>query len=329
MTELPASESIEDFNQIDPGTLACFPQDRYPVDLYEWKEKPGILVHVYKCGQELNSKSRARFKELSEEERLFFSRRQIEEYTEVLSCNLDHAMADPNLTWEERAVLFIRELSMRQEALFRHPMAEELHTLQCLISELCSQLMEDNTRIGRLIHEVHRNLVPERRRVNASLIGLAVYMEMDKGKILVENLEKVALGFFVYDIGMSKISPMMLAKRQQLTPLEQRTVHEHPTRGHDILVRLGLTEAEIIEPALQHHERLDGSGYPKRLPGERLGRMGRIAAVADTYGAMVTETPQRKGFSPLEAAGELLKGTAKYDQVVSRTLVRFLQTVPS
>lgn len=327
MTEQPAPESIENFNQVDPETLDCFPQDRYPVDLYEWREKPGMLVRVYKAGDELNSSARARYAEVSRQENLFFSRRQIAEYTETLSCHLDHAMRDPNLTWEERASLFIKELAKRQEALFSHPMEAELDALASLISELCTQLAEDYTRMERLIREVHQNLVPERRRVNASLIGLAVYMEMHKGTVLVENLETAALGFFVYDIGMSKISPMMLAKRQQLTPMEQRTVHEHPTRGRDILTRLGLTRPEVFEPVLQHHERLDGSGYPDRLTGERIGRMGRIAAVADTYGAMVTDTPQRKGFPPIEAAGELISGKTKYDPVVSRILVRFLQSV--
>ncbi len=143
------------------------------------------------------------------------------------------------------------------------------------------------------MHDVHCDLSEDRHNVNASLIALAVYMEMNKGSISMEILENAALGFFVYDIGMTKVSPMLLAKGQ-FTPRERRTLCEHPKQGLEILARLNLTRPEITEPVIQHHERLNGIGYPNKLSGDQIGQLGRIAAVSDSYCAMVTARPRKK-----------------------------------
>jgi hypothetical protein len=321
--------NIEEYNQIDPCILECFPRTRYPVDLFHWREDIQALTPVYRSGREVDRRLRASVEDLSARGLLFFSRNQIEDYTSCVACNLDAALDDPNLTWDEKAGVFIGELARRQDVLFSHPMPQELEDLSKALSSFCVYLVEDSRRMSKVVHDVHCSLAPERRRVNASILALAIYMEMHRGDIMLEMLETVALGFFLYDIGMTKVSPMMIARIQQLTPSEQRTMREHPRMGLDILNRLNLTRPEISEPVIQHHERLNGTGYPNKLSGDRIGHLGRIAAVADSYCAMVTEKPARKGMAPINAAAELVTNERQYDHMVCRTLVRFLQTVPS
>jgi len=331
VTEADHSDGVstEDYNQIDPGILDCFPPTKFPVNLFHLREQVGMLTQIYTAGKEVDNKSRARFKELSEQGVLFFTRNQIEQYTASVACSLGTALDDPNLTWEEKSGVFIGELKRRQDAVFTHPMPQELEDLRQTIETLCVYLIEDNHRMSKVAQDVHNDLTPERRRINASLMALAIYVEMHKGDILSETLELVTLGFFLYDIGMSKVSHLMIARPNQLTPFEQRSLHEHPVQSLEILKRLNLVRPEIIEPAIQHHERLNGTGYPKKISGDRISKLGRIVAVADSYSAMVTDTAQRKGFSPIGAAAELVKNEKQYDPITCRTLVRFLQTVPS
>jgi len=319
--------NTEDYNQIEPGILDCFPPTKYPVNLFHWREDIAALSPVYVAGREVDRRLRAKFRELSEKGVLFFSRNQIDEYTACMAANLRTALDDPNLTWDEQSVLFINELACRQEALYRNPMGQELENLQRLLETLCVYLVEDPRRMATLACGVHNDVTPMRRRVNASLIAIAIYIEMNKGKLFTETLETVSLGFFLYDIGMTKLSPMMLAKCQQLTPPEQRIVREHPKTGLDILARLNLTRPEVTEPCIQHHERINGSGYPNKLMNEKIGKLGRIAAVADSYCAMISDTAHRKGLAPIKAAAELVTNDRHYDQIVCRHLVRFLQTV--
>lgn len=325
----PGGPNTEDYNQIDPAILECFPRSQYTVDLYHYKEGICTLSPIYMAGNEISNSMRDRFHRLSSEGKLFFSRNQIEAYTQLVACDLYAALDDPNLTWEEKAQVFIGELQRLQDAFFTHPMPQELEQLTSTLNSLCAYLIEDNRRMSTIVNKLHAILTPERRRTNASLMALAVYMEMNKGDLYLETLEVVALGFFLYDIGMNKVSDLMIGKRQTLTPIEQRTLQEHPKKGVEILARLNLTRVEIIEPVIQHHERLNGTGYPNKLKGDNIGMLGRIVAVADTYIAMVTTNAQRKGVSPIQAAAELLKKNHLYDPVARKTLIRYLQTVPA
>lgn len=325
----PGGPNTEDYNQIDPHILDCFPRAQYSVDLYHYKEAIRTLSPIYVAGNEVSNSMRDRFRRLSENGKLFFSRNQIEAYTQLVACDLYTALDDPNLTWEEKALVFIGELQRQQDAFFANPMPQELEHLTNTLGSLSAYLIEDNRRMTTIVNRLHGNLTPVRRRTNASLMALAVYMEMHKGELYLETLEVVALGFFLYDIGMTKVSDLMIGKRQKLTPIEQRTLQEHPKKGVEILARLNLIRPEIIEPAIQHHERLNGSGYPNKLKNDNIGTLGRITAVADTYIAMVTENAQRKGVSPIEAAAELLKKKPLYDTEARKTLIRYLQTVPA
>ncbi|WP_285907525.1 HD-GYP domain-containing protein [Pseudodesulfovibrio pelocollis] len=321
--------NVEEYNQIDPHILACFPPDRYPVDLYRWREDIQSLSPVYRVGRQVDRRLRERVLVMSEQGTLFFSRNQIAQYAACVACDLNTALDDPNLTWDEKGLVFVGELSRRQDEFFAHPMSRELDSLTRAIADFCIHLVEDSRRMSIVAHHLHCDLAPERRRINGSLMALAVYLHLHKGEIMLEMLETVALGFFVYDIGMTRVSPMMIARPNQLTPSEQRTMREHPRFGLDILSRLNLTRPEIREPVSQHHERLNGTGYPAGLSGDAIGRLGRIAAVADSYSAMVTGKAVRQGIAPINAAAELVGNERHYDQTVCRALVRFLQTVPS
>lgn len=327
--DTPEQLDTEDFNQIDPNVLDCFPESRIPVDLYHWQESSGMLKHVYKRGSDLDATTRASFRQLSEDGSLFFSRRQIDDYTESVACDLQTALNDPNLAWKQKAVVFIHVLSQAQQELFSHPKPAQLEQLITATDSFCAHLIENNRRIDKVVHELHKDISPERRRIHASIMGIALYLEMHKGSILAETLNNVALGFIVYDIGMAHVSPMMISKPQQLTTMDQRSLRVHPKKGLDILEKLGIQQPEILEPALQHHERLNGSGYPDKLTGDRIGQLGRIAAVSDTYAAMITDRPQRKGVPPIKAATELIENEDLYDRFICRTLIHFLKNIPA
>ncbi len=319
----------EDYNRINRVTLENFPRNSCPVDLYHWQADVPSLTPIYRAGRDMNRRLREQLHALCESGQLFFSRTQINAYVAYVGNNLDTAMEDPNLTGEDKADLFVRELKLRQEAFYKNPMPEELNRLKHGLEALCTYLREESRHMARMVRDVHANLTLDRRRINASLLALAVYMEIRKATLAAAPLQDVALGFFLYDIGMTKISPMMLAKPGQLTPPEMRTVQAHPRQSVDILRRLNLTRPEVYEPAIQHHERLSGKGYPNSLSGTSLGLLGRIAGVADSYCAMITPHPRRTPLTPVTAAEELVASDHLYDQDICKILVLLLHAVPA
>jgi HD-GYP domain-containing protein (c-di-GMP phosphodiesterase class II) len=115
------------------------------------------------------------------------------------------------------------------------------------------------------------------------------------------ELKHLGLGAFLHDLGMGKINRKVLAKEDKLTPEELAEVKGHPMAGFGELRNYRELNLLASHCALQHHERWDGSGYPRGLKAETIHLYARIVAVADVFDALVSDRPFRKRMKPYEA----------------------------
>ncbi len=120
----------------------------------------------------------------------------------------------------------------------------------------------------------------------------------------------------------------ILKKPGRLTDEEMAAMREHPTRGYEIMQQeelRWLLRAEL--PALlEHHERLDGRGYPNGLQGDQIHEIGRIVAVADVFDALTSDRPYRAGMAFEEAFGILRRASGtELDAVCVEALWRARQ----
>jgi HD-GYP domain-containing protein (c-di-GMP phosphodiesterase class II) len=120
-------------------------------------------------------------------------------------------------------------------------------------------------------------------------------------------VERVAL---FHDIG--KISEALFdiihEGRQRLTPEERRAIASHPQRGAEVLKPLTAFYPDLAEGVLSHHERWDGTGYPRRLKGEAIPLSARIVAIADSFDAITHSRPYKSGHSAETGAELICKG---------------------
>ncbi len=114
----------------------------------------------------------------------------------------------------------------------------------------------------------------------------------------------------LHDIGKIGISNAILGKAGPLSDDEASLIRKHPENGVEILRPLS-HYAGILPVILHHHEHLDGSGYPRGLTGRNIPLLARIISVADTYDAIVSDRPYRKGASQERALAELLRMAGK------------------
>jgi PAS domain S-box-containing protein len=120
----------------------------------------------------------------------------------------------------------------------------------------------------------------------------------------------------VHDIGKIGIPAEILTKPSRLSEMEFAIVRGHPRAAYDILATIDF-DLPIAGIVLQHHERLDGSGYPEGLAGEEILPAARVLAVADTVEAMISHRPYRAALPLIAAREELLGGSGvRYDPVV-------------
>jgi putative nucleotidyltransferase with HDIG domain len=138
-------------------------------------------------------------------------------------------------------------------------------------------------------------------RVGHLSMDLGRQMGMDRAQ-----LHYLQVGGYLHDIGKIGIRDAVLQKPGSLTPEERRIVEQHPLIGLDILSYIDLPP-QVVAIVGQHHEKLDGSGYPFGIGEAELDAYPRIAAVADIYDALSTSRPYREAMSIEAALGILQK----------------------
>jgi HD-GYP domain-containing protein (c-di-GMP phosphodiesterase class II) len=132
-------------------------------------------------------------------------------------------------------------------------------------------------------------------RVCKIAIGTATLMGFDE--LALRRLRRAAL---LHDLGKLSISNRILDKPGPLTDEERSRFRQHPLLAEQILGQVS-TFGEVGAVASAHHERLDGSGYPRGLAGDALTMPARVLAVADVYEALTSDRPYRPAYAPREA----------------------------
>jgi HD-GYP domain-containing protein (c-di-GMP phosphodiesterase class II) len=109
------------------------------------------------------------------------------------------------------------------------------------------------------------------------------------------DLKPIAAGSVMHDIGKRRIPRYIIRKRGALTPEEREQIRQHVAIGfEEVCMRRDMTWGGLMS-VYQHHERIDGSGYPARLVGEEIHEWARICAVADVFDALRSDRPYHKG----------------------------------
>ena len=137
-----------------------------------------------------------------------------------------------------------------------------------------------------------------------------------------KDLRNLAMGLLMMDIGNVHIPEPILNKNDKLTDIEYRIVKKHVGHSVDILKKTKGMNEDIINIALTHHERFDGSGYPSGLAGVFIPVYGRMAAIIDCYDAMTSHRPYSKAKSPYAALQDIYnwRGVAFQPELVEQFL---------
>lgn len=140
-----------------------------------------------------------------------------------------------------------------------------------------------------------------------------------------KNMRDLEIAAYMHDLGKIGIAEYILGKPGKLTTEEFAEVKKHPAMTDNILEPINLPDF-IVNAAVQHHERLDGSGYPYGLKGDSICAFARIIAVADVFDAMTSKRPYRDAMPVEKAMGIICDGVKKeFDKKMVLALISSLQ----
>ena len=122
-----------------------------------------------------------------------------------------------------------------------------------------------------------------------------------------EHVRQAGIGGLMHDLGKMKTPNHILNKPDRLTPEEFEVMKRHPGEGHQLLQEIRGIREEHLTITIQHHERLDGSGYPYKLTKDQIDPIAQMAAIADVYDALTAERCYHKPTPPTDALRKLLE----------------------
>ena len=160
--------------------------------------------------------------------------------------------------------------------------------------------------------------------VCALMISLARRLGLDARAV-----REAGLAGMLHDVGKMAIPLEILNKPGKLTDAEFETVRTHPVAGASLLRSGGGVSDITLDVCLHHHEKIDGSGYPEQLTGERISLYAKMGAVCDVYDAITSNRPYKAGWDPSEALRKMAEwNKGHFDEKVFNAFVRSVGIYP-
>lgn len=133
----------------------------------------------------------------------------------------------------------------------------------------------------------------------------------------------------LHDLGKATIPSMIIFKPERLTPQEQKTMQRHVIATHKALTEAGNDlPKEVLAVALGNTERLDGTGYPRKLKSEKISGLARMAAIVDAYDAMTTDRNYARGMLPALAFKTLMNSDKQFDRLMVQRFIKCIGLMP-
>lgn len=136
---------------------------------------------------------------------------------------------------------------------------------------------------------------------SVQVAALCLLLHSELYELANDEMIDVGIGSLMHDYGMTFITNEVLEKNDALSDIEYWKVKQHTQKGYEYLKRSGNYGEVALNIVRYHHERYDGNGYPTGTKGDEIPRSGQVAAICDTYSALIMDRPQRKANSHADA----------------------------
>lgn len=315
----------EDFFEVGPDFLRALGSASVPVDFYEFKQGIDSMQRVYKAETPLDAETSKHLLRLCRKGVLFVSKKQRAGFLSCMAEQFDLLLAAPDLRPAEAARIFYDGFTRRIHGLGATITPEQVARLDHDAAVFAEWVLAHPTTLNELVRLVHANPVAGAQDVNTAIIAATLYARAMEEALDVASFKQAMLAFCLHDVGMARVSDSVLQAKKELGYQEIKQIQRHPMHAREMLKKAAMADKDVLRCCLEHHERLDGTGYPSKLRGHEICLHARICAIADSYMAMLSAKDVTERRKPVDAARELVRDSRRYDQSLASLLVTILQ----
>lgn len=202
---------------------------------------------------------------------------------------------------------------------------EYFSSIQKIAEEIVDDITSNNNVLLGLVDIKSIDNYVYQHSVNVAVIALSIGISMKFSK---KDLLDLALGALVHDIGKAFVSRDIINKEGALTEEENKEFNQHPRKGYEYIKDNGILNSQSTLIVLQHHERMDGLGFPQGLKGDEISDLAKIVSIADCYDYLTSDTRHSRAITAGEALEFIMAHVNtlfdyKYVKVFSKILIAY------
>lgn len=215
--------------------------------------------------------------------------------------NLDAIIEDATVPMEKKSTVIYDTATDITEELFTKPVTgEAIMRTRSVVKPILNSILSHNTTLNSLLAVSSYDYYTYTHSVDVSIYAISIGRELE---LTPQTLNLLGEAAILHDLGKSQVDIAIVNKNGRLTNEEFTAMKMHPVYAHQLLVEHGCKNPALLVGVRDHHEKLNGRGYPSGIKGEEISKFARIIAIADIFDALTT----RRSYKPALGTFEALK----------------------
>lgn len=284
---------------------------KVPIDLYRDGDVVETDLYLYYQGQYILCKTKGIRWSAEDTERLtsfgaetfFVKFPSPEEHSKFLDEKLKSLLERPQVSLERKASVLYDVSDPILSKVYTSPKSADTVKNASSYVKNCIKYMNEKGSLTELVNLANRNLTEHTHALHVSTYSIALAKKM--GMNSYDDIFAIGMGALMHDIGKSKIDSKILKKPGELDDSEWQLVRKHPEFGYEILEARPEVPRVARRIVLEHHERVNGKGYPKGT--KNLHQFSKVVMIADVFNALTSDTEYHKAMAPYEALKYMLQ----------------------